>query len=164
MAFILLLSIVFSSCTKVEPVLSDAVEEPEFIEEKRNLALPMGYDKLSEAELDAYFSNLGSEELQTLEDNYQIKAYLIHINKLDLVNRDLTHGSNYSEIDLSTYLTEREQTALTDFVPALETSRCKYMVNCYKNRWWCPWNVPYIQIWKYCGGGYFGVCSNGCTP
>jgi len=164
---ILLLSVVFSlvftSCSKQENVIAESVELSEQTVAKRNFVLPVGSENLSDEELDSYFSNLTPDLADRLETSYFVQEYLTHINKLNLVKRNMDSGSLYADVDLAKYLSEQELSAMSNFQPKVVEARCSYKVGCYYSGGaWCSNSTPYLQVWRRCNGTYYGFCSPNC--
>lgn len=153
-------SLVFTSCSKQETILAESLEETAFIIEKRNFVLPIGYENKSEGEIELYFNNLDVDGFDALEKSFQVRAYLVKIGKLELVTGEMLEGALYSDVDLSKYLTEREEIAMSDFKPTIDNSRNEYRVFCGPSGW-C--STPVFQIWRRCNNTYYGFCSYGCN-
>jgi len=139
---ILAVSVCMTSCEQKE-VLDEVLDETI---EQQVLILPKGYDTMNEEEMKDYFGTLTIEDSKKLVENNRIASFLFTINKLKLVDNELTYGQSFVEVNLSLYLSKQEIQQLNNFKVEYELTEVSEDV--LSRGWWGGWNSLYTyQDW-----------------
>lgn len=145
-------------------------EKPIPIEEtstKQYFEMPIGNEQWTKAEFTDYIDNLTPEVESELIKSHHVKSYLQAINKYDDVVKDMTKGSLFSQVELSTYLSKKQIVEMSSFKFNSANSSsfgCQnVMLSCVAAGTACTSTTRYIQTWYNCWLCYtYRICRSSC--
>lgn len=141
------------------------------------MILPKGYENLSPEEVEEYLTSSSDEEIQLLEDNFNVYTFLESESKLDAVWSTMNEGDHISQVDLTSFLSEKQIVRMKGFDTLSEYKnemKAEYRCN-GEYREYCRRLYPYCNdgrvdsslwfqktIYKSCGR-YYKILARFCT-
>jgi len=122
---VLAVSIFLTSCEQEQ--ITDFTPQPEMeYKSQSSMIMPFGIAADSEEARDEYIENASPELIDKMVENARVVYYLTSINKLEDAMAEISYGDFFSNLDLTSFLTESEIAGLQNYEInyALISNRC----------------------------------------